>query len=726
MKLQTKILLTIVVISVLVNSLFIYYFISNESKNAHLRLKKKTENISELLDKVNSGPLYDADIQKLETNLKSFLKDPEIYSLSIKEINGDIDIFFDKPELKKTELIYKNSGIFYNGKKIGIASTAYSKAIINKKLSESKKHLILEFIFITLIILISISLLLRKIIKPISKLTELSSEIANGNLDKEIKFSRKDEIGILSQSFFKMQTSIKQKIQSLKTEIEVRKETETELKESKELYQSYLNNAPYGIFVADKNGKYISVNKSACLITGYPEEELLNMSVPDLLGKDGIEAGIKHFERVIKTGKSSGELPLVKKDGSKNYWFIDAIKLSDNRFLGFCSDITEKKKLEEQLNHSQRMDAIGQLAGGVAHDFNNMLGGIMGAAELLKSQNKNLDKKGLKLVEMIFKASTRAADLTAKLLSFGRKGKIASTTIKLHNVIDNTTTILKRTIDKRVSILIIKKAKNDIIIGDGSELENIFINMGINASHAMPDGGKLYIETRNIILNDTYCNSNPFNLEPGEYIDIEVRDTGHGIPIKSINKIFEPFYTTKKQGMGTGLGLSAVYGTVLDHHGEIKVYSEEGIGTSFHILFPCSEKDEKAHTINDKVITGSGHILFVDDEEIIRTTGKLIFEGMGYKTSLAKNGKEGVKLFKKLHNDINLVIMDMVMPEMNGKEAFFKMKEIDKNCKIIISSGFSKSEHLIKLKESGLSGFIRKPFRESEISKLIDKVLKSQ
>ena len=371
------------------------------------------------------------------------------------------------------------------------------------------------------------------------------------------------------------------------------------------------------------------------------------------------------------------------------------------------------------------MASIGQLAGGIAHDFNNMLAGIMGAAQLLKSPKRNIDEKSIKFVDMILQASARAADLTAKLLAFGRKGEISSTAVDINDVIKNTIAILSKTIDRKIQISVTSKAENHIVIGDNSGLQNVLMNLGINASHAMENGGKLTFKTRNIQLNTTYCKASSFEINPGNYIEIEIQDTGHGIPPEYLTKIFEPFFTTKEQGKGTGLGLAAVYGTVQMHHGAINVYSEVGVGTVFHILLPCSgtKFKEEEKTANNS-FTGSGKILLVDDEELIRITGKQLLEEMGFIVLLAKDGIEAIKMFKEEKNTIDLVIMDMIMPKMNGREAFFKLKEINENCKVIISSGFIKDEKLELLMEKGLAGFIRKPFSNLELNKILSKTMK--
>ncbi|MDH3345961.1 MAG: response regulator, partial [Kiritimatiellaceae bacterium] len=289
----------------------------------------------------------------------------------------------------------------------------------------------------------------------------------------------------------------------------------------------------------------------------------------------------------------------------------------------------------------------------------------------------------------------------------------------VHAIVNDAVGILKNTIDKKISITVKTEASADEATGDSSGIQNAILNLGINASHAMPDGGSLQISTRNVSLDDTYCTISTFDLIPGDYIEIEIKDNGSGIAPQNLDRIYEPFFTTKKQGEGSGLGLAAVYGTVQDHHGAITVYSEKDTGTVFHLYLPCSEKKKPNTPSKSEVIMGKGTILLVDDEDALLAIGKMTLEHLGYQVLQASNGAEARDLFREKHREIDLVIMDMIMPVMNGKDAFLEMKKIDPDCKVIIASGFSKSENLDELRDAGLAGFILKPFRSVALSQLI-------
>ena len=347
----------------------------------------------------------------------------------------------------------------------------------------------------------------------------------------------------------------------------------------------------------------------------------------------------------------------------------------------------------------------------------------MSAAQLLLLPARNLDEKSHKYADLILKASVRASSLTGKLLAFSRKGEMKQVPVDIHEMINDTIDILKSTIDKKVSISFIKNAMKKEIIGDYSSLENVLINLCINADHAMVNGGEIHILTENVYLDQSYCDITPFKIKPGEYCKISVRDKGSGIPSENLVKIFEPFFTTKEQGRGTGLGLAVVYGTICDHQGEIQVVSQVGIGTSFNILLPCTTMSGFIKKEENATSTGSGTILFVDDEDFNRTIGRDLLESLGYNVILAENGQVSVDIFKDKHEEIDLVIMDMIMPVMNGTEAFYKLKEIDSSCKVLISSGYTKDENINDLKKLGLVGFIHKPYRISELSQLLNEHL---
>ncbi|MCD4651072.1 MAG: PAS domain S-box protein, partial [Candidatus Cloacimonetes bacterium] len=505
-----------------------------------------------------------------------------------------------------------------------------------------------------------------------------------------------------------------------------RKKREVEIYHLRNYLSNVINSMPSLLISVNKEGKVTQWNTKAEEITGIKSDEAKGKNLGDVFPQ--LDSNIeKVFESISsKEIKREIAIPFNTEDGIK-YEDITIYPLTADGVEGavlHIDDVTEKVRIIEQLNHRSKMDAIGQLAGGIAHDFNNMLAGIIGAAEVLQMKNNVPDEKNRKFVDLIVQTACRATDLTAKLLAFGRKGKIVSTNVDVHAIITDTIALLERSIDKRTTISAEKKAANYLVTGDNSQLQNVLMNLCINSSHAMPNGGEIQIRTRNLNLGKAYCKASVFDIAPGKFIELEVRDTGCGISSANLKKIFDPFYTTKKHGKGTGLGLSAVYGTVQDHHGSISVYSEVGSGTVFHICLPISEESLFVKQANGKIMLGTGVVLLVDDEKVIRITAKAILEDMGYEVLLTRNGMEAIEVFKKHHDSIDIVILDMIMPEMSGREIFPKIREIDNKCKVIISSGFSKAEDVKELIDAGLAGFIRKPYSQFELSRLLSKILK--
>ncbi len=399
---------------------------------------------------------------------------------------------------------------------------------------------------------------------------------------------------------------------------------------------------------------------------------------------------------------------------------------------GILLDVTEQKRTEIHLRQRQKMDSVGQLAGGVAHDFNNMLGGIIGFSELLE-MDLAPESPLQEHVKAIKNAAENAAELTRKLLAFSRQGKSFSTPINLHDCIAHAVVILQRSIDKKIEIKQDCHADQSTILGDPSQLENVFLNLGLNARDAMPDGGVLAFSSYNIELDWQYCEDSSFSIEPGLYIVVQVEDTGCGIAKDLQEKIFDPFYTTKEVGKGTGLGLSAVYGTVKDHHGEIHLYSEEGQGAAFKIYFPIDTTEfadaphpRKDAENDDAAYQAEGCVLIIDDEAVVRDMAKKLFQGIGYSVVTADNGEEGIAKFEENKHQVKLIVLDLIMPKMDGRECYYEIRKRDPNVKVILSSGFTRNQSVSDLLADGVAGFIKKPYYRNEVCHMLRSLFPSE
>jgi len=416
------------------------------------------------------------------------------------------------------------------------------------------------------------------------------------------------------------------------------------------------------------------------------------------------------------------------KDGRTLMRFTAPIGSEAGGFFGrvwFYRDVSDLERaqaeqalLRDKLFQSQKMEAIGQLAGGIAHDFNNSLGIVLGGADLLRMEPLSDSASGY--LDMIDTAARRSVSLTRKLLSFSRQGTRNVDMIDAGAVVSDTVSLLQSSIDKGISIRIENRAERRNVMGDTGLLQNAFMNLGINASHAMPDGGSILFALENVHLETAYCEASPFKLVPGDYLAIRVQDTGCGIPPENLARIFEPFFTTKSKGSGTGLGLASVYGTVQDHDGAIVVYSELGHGTAFHIFLPLppdpSGLEMDAPEALQEIPTGSATILLVDDEELIRKTASLLLKGLGYKVIVASDGQRAVELFRERGQEIDLVLLDMSMPVLGGRAAFEEIRRLDAEVPVVVCSGFPKDDDPQKLKALGLSVFLQKPFQRAQLA----------
>jgi signal transduction histidine kinase/CheY-like chemotaxis protein len=501
---------------------------------------------------------------------------------------------------------------------------------------------------------------------------------------------------------------------------------EDKFKQSDEKFRSLFEHSPIGVafhrMIYDDEGKpvdfyYLEANKNFQEFTGADPTGKMVTEVFPGIEKDPDFDWIGTCARAARDGETvrfQKYLPPVDR------WYdVVAFQNKPDHFVVSFLEITEQKKTEHALHQSQKLDAIGQLAGGIAHDFNNMLSGIMGAAEMLGLYLPD-DDKARQFHDIIMQSSARAADLASKLLTFSKMGGQVSTVIEMHEVIKGTVDLLGNTIDRRISIKTDFATKRGTVTGDPSQLQNALLNLGINASQAVDGDGQICFGTRVVTLDEAYCSASSFDLEIGEYFEIEVRDNGCGINEEHLDKIFEPFFTTKADRQGTGLGLASVYGTVKQHRGAVDVYSEVGVGTVFHILLPLESRDGEKQQISADTVRGSGRILVVDDEDVLRVTVKAILENLGYDVLLAENGMKAIDIYKESVEPIDLVLLDMTMPVMNGRDCFEALQKHSPDVKVVLSSGFAREEDLAALKQRGVKGFLRKPYLSEQLSRVIN------
>lgn len=511
-------------------------------------------------------------------------------------------------------------------------------------------------------------------------------------------------------------------------DITKRKVAEEALKESEEKYRLLIQNATDSIFIV-QDGVIKFPNPKTEERYGYSAKELATIPFIEHVHTEDRATVMDHYGKKIRGKESSSTYPVrvIGKDHRELWGEISSVLVEwegKPAVLTFVRDITEQKKLESQLFQAQKMEAVGTLAGGIAHDFNNLLMGIQGYTSLmlfnLTPEHPFYGK--LKHIEDQVKSG---ADLTKQILGFARGGRYEIKPTDLNDIVRKTSTMFSRT---KKEIIIRCTYEKDLWTTevDRGQMEQVLLNLYVNAWQAMPHGGTLHIKTRNVNIGEDHSSLLPA-LKAGSYVKISVTDTGVGMDEKTRERIFEPFFTTKEMGRGTGLGLASAYGIVKGHKGTINVMSESGKGTTFHIYLPAAQAEalRDAQPV-EKIRKGAETILIVDDEEPILKVSSEILKALGYKVIPAKSGNEAVEIYAKGKEAIDLVILDMIMPEMSGGTTFAFLKMLNPQVKAILSSGYSMNEQAEDIMQQGCQAFIQKPFTIHNLSQKVREVLDSE
>lgn len=510
-----------------------------------------------------------------------------------------------------------------------------------------------------------------------------------------------------------------------------RRRAEEALARSELTYRSLVEDSPFGIFQTAPDGRLLAVNPALVTILGYDAAaELLERNLVRDVYLDS-EDRVRRIEDVTRRGSFSAESVWRRKDG-KTVTVRQtgrAVRDAQGRVESFnviVEDITERKELEAQFRQAQKMEAVGRLAGGVAHDFNNLLTAILGCADLLL-ETLGPEAPEREDVGEIRKAARRAADLTRQLLAFSRQQVLEPQVLDLNVLVPNLEKLLHRLIGEDIELRTALGTRLGAVKADPGQLEQVIVNLAVNARDAMPDGGRLTIETSNIELDETYA-AEHFPTQPGSYVLLAVTDTGTGMDAETKSHIFEPFFTTKGLGKGTGLGLATVYGIVKQSGGYLWVYSEPGRGTSFKIYLPrVMETPEPARPAQGAAVSlrGSETILLVEDDEMVRTLTRRLLEANGHTVLLASRGEEALELLRDLKTRIHLLVTDVVMPGMSGRDLADQVQTLRPGIKVLYLSGYT-DDAIVRhgVLEPGVS-FLQKPFTADILARKVREVLDS-
>jgi two-component system cell cycle sensor histidine kinase/response regulator CckA len=516
--------------------------------------------------------------------------------------------------------------------------------------------------------------------------------------------------------------------QELRLEIEKAKKTESALKKIEKGFRLLMEHTPDLLLINNAGGKIIDANRIACETLGYTRQELLKLSIADIE-----EHIIEHQEKLKKSVRG---LPVTfegmqkRKDGTifpveVRLWIFESGE--EELMISLVRDISERrreeeerKKLEGQLNFSKKIQSIGTLAGGIAHNFNNLLMGIQGNVSIMMFDKKPEDRD-YKRLNNIQTLIDNGARLTNQLIGYAREGAYYLRAGNLNQIVRETLDFYFKQLTG-ISIHLELAQDLPLIRIDKTQIAHVLLDLYSNSVDAMPEGGDLFIRTVNVTHRD--IGAKEYQPVPGEYVMLSVKDTGTGMSREVMSRIFEPFFTTKGLARGSGLGLASVYGIIKGHEGYIEVESEPGSGTAFSIYLPATAGlKQEAEEAPKEFITGRETILLVDDDQMVLETGEEILGMLGYEVIPALSGSEAIRLYGEHQGRIDAVLLDMVMPEIGGGEVFDRIKEINPDIKVLLTSGYSQDGEANEILKRGCDGFIQKPFHTRDLSMKLREIL---
>jgi PAS domain S-box-containing protein len=595
---------------------------------------------------------------------------------------------------------------------------------------QQTRNTVLLFIFFAALLSTVLTLFVSSYLtRRLQNLVEVIEKGEQGDLTVRAKTGADDEIGHLGRAFNTFLKRLQSSHVKLADEVDEHRATASALKESEALFKAVFNQTLQFIGILTPDGTVRSINQSALDFAGVPEAAVSGKKLwelPPYEHSEAIRANLKAAVSDASRGEFKRmELEHLNADGETRFVDFSLKPVTDDNgkvvmLIPEGRDITDQKKMEAQLLQSQKMDAIGTLAGGIAHDFNNSLQAISGYTQLLLLGGHDA-KREKEMLATIQHTCTHASELTKQLLTFSRKVESQLVPLDLNVELSGVVKLLKHTLPRMIDIETRPGEGLWIVEADRVQFEQIVMNLGINAGHAMPDGGLLVLETQNVELDDKFCRDH-LGAVPGTYVMIAARDTGNGMDAETRDHIFEPFFTTRETGKGTGLGLAMVYGIVKSHKGYIDCSSAPGQGTTFRVYLPAVKAaGEKQAPADDPVQIQKGResILLVDDDPAVRQVARAILERFGYRVHEAGDGESGLERHRERKADIDLVILDLNMPGMGGQRCLEAIKKENPNLPVLIASGLAPSGEAKRILDALAQGFVGKPYLLEDLLQVV-------